>query len=182
MPPGFAGEWYSMPLPARRLDPIAPHSIRGPGLSGGAEWRVAGDCRGCPIDAGLRLAWSSRNHGSWSGATNVSDIAVAREEFVTARRLGLPIALHVSGAVASRVFDSLCEQDCLGPDVQLVHFTNATMPDIRLAAQSGASVALTPVTELRVGYGITRLSDYLEGGMRVGLGIDSSALAGNASL
>ena len=113
---------------------------------------------------------------------NVSDIGVAREEFVTARRLGLPIALHVSGTVATQVFDSLCKQDCLGPDVQLVHFTNATMPDIRLAAQSGASVVLTPVTELRVGYGITRLSDYLEGGMRVGLGIDSSALAGNASL
>jgi 5-methylthioadenosine/S-adenosylhomocysteine deaminase len=112
----------------------------------------------------------------------LTDTAVAREEFVTARKLGLPIAIHVSGTAAKQVFDSLCEQDFLGPDVQLVHFSNATMSDIRRAAESGASVALTPVTELRVGYGITQLSDYLEGGMRVGLGIDSSALAGNANL
>ncbi len=74
------------------------------------------------------------------------------------------------------------EQNFLGPDVQLVHFTNASAPDIRLAAESGASVALTPLTELRVGYGITQLNDYLEGGMRVGLGVDSSSLAGHASL
>ncbi len=110
------------------------------------------------------------------------DISVAREEFVTARRLGLPIALHVSGTAAKRVFDSLCEQGFLGPDVQLVHFSNATMTDIRLAAAAGASVVLTPLTELRVGYGITQLGDYLDGGMRVGLGIDSSSLAGNANL
>ncbi len=113
---------------------------------------------------------------------NKPDMAVAREEFVAARQLGLPIAVHVSGGAAKRVFDSLREQDFLGPDVQLVHFTDASMQDIRLAAESGASVALTPITELRVGYGITRLSDYLEGGMRVGLGIDSSSLAGHASL
>ncbi len=110
------------------------------------------------------------------------NMAVARAEFAAARKLGLPIAVHVSGSAAKRVFDSLREQDFLGPDVQLVHFTNASMEDIRQAAESGTSVALTPLTELRVGYGITRLGDYLEGGMRVGLGIDSSSLAGNASL
>ncbi len=112
----------------------------------------------------------------------VGDIVIAREEFATARKLGLPIALHVSGSAAKRVFDSLCEQEFLGPDVQLVHFSNATIADIRVAAAAGASVVLTPLTELRVGYGITQLGDYLEGGMRVGLGIDSSSLAGNASL
>jgi cytosine/adenosine deaminase-related metal-dependent hydrolase len=117
-----------------------------------------------------------------SDQSKLTDGAVAREEFVAARKLGLPIAIHVSGTAAKRVFDSLCEQDYLGPDVQLVHFSNATMSEIRRATESGASVALTPVTELRVGYGITQLGDYLAGGMRVGLGIDSSALAGNASL
>lgn len=110
------------------------------------------------------------------------DTAVAREEFIAARRLGLPIAVHVSGSAAKPVFDCLREQDFLGPDVQLVHFSNAGAEDIRIAAEAGASVSLTPLTELRVGYGITRLGDYLEGGMRVGLGIDSSCLAGQASL
>jgi 5-methylthioadenosine/S-adenosylhomocysteine deaminase len=112
----------------------------------------------------------------------IPNMAVAREELSVARRLGIPIAVHVSGGVAKQVFDCLREQGLLGPDLQLVHFTNASAQDIRLAAESGASVALTPLTELRVGYGITQLNDYLEGGMRVGLGIDSGSLAGQASL
>ena len=132
----------------------------------------------------LGLAWRGplgiTAHGP--DQAQVPDLAVAREEFLAARKLGLPIAVHVSGAPAKRVFDCMREQNFLGPDVQLVHFTNASAPDIRLAAESGASVALTPLTELRVGYGITQLNDYLEGGMRVGLGIDSSSLAGHASL
>ena len=148
--------------------------------------RLSGTWSDTVADAPLTLGLAWRGplgitaHGS--DQPKVPDLAVAREEFVAARKLGLPIAVHVSGAPAKRVFDCMHEQDFLGPDVQLVHFTNACTQDIRLAAESGASVALTPLTELRVGYGITQLSDYLEGGMRVGLGIDSSSLAGNASL
>src|SRR5262245_50296034 len=34
------------------------------------------------------------------------------------------------------------------------------------------------MTELRVGYGVTQLGDYLAAGMKVGFGIDSNSLAG----
>jgi len=107
---------------------------------------------------------------------------VAREEIDAARRLSLPIAVHVSGHLAKAAFESLVAGEFLGPDVQLVHFSNASCADIRRAASLGASLALTPVTELRVGYGLTALRDYVEGGMRVGIGIDSSALAGAANM
>jgi 5-methylthioadenosine/S-adenosylhomocysteine deaminase len=109
-------------------------------------------------------------------------LSVAGEEFATARRLGIPIAVHVSGHTAKSTFDALHEHGFLGPDVQLVHFSAATPADIALAARSGVALALTPLTELRVGYGLTRLKDYLDGGMRVGLGIDSNSLAGSANL
>jgi 5-methylthioadenosine/S-adenosylhomocysteine deaminase len=117
-----------------------------------------------------------------AGKSVLPDVCVAKEEFDVARRLGLPIAVHVSGTSAKQVFESLRTHGFLCADVQLVHFSNACAEDIRLAAAAGASLALTPMTELRIGYGITQLRDYLEGGMRVGLGIDSNALAGTASL
>jgi len=117
-----------------------------------------------------------------AGDRTAPELRVAREEFDAARRLSLPIAVHVSGHAAKGVFDSMVDNDFLGPDVQLVHFSNASSEDIKLAAQSGCSLALTPLTELRVGYGVTALRDYLDGGMRVGLGVDSNALAGAANM
>ncbi len=110
------------------------------------------------------------------------DAGVAKEEFDTARRLGLPLAVHVSGITAKAHFEALRDGGYLGPDLQLVHFSNATAEDIRIAAELGASVALTPLTELRVGYGITQLGDYLAGDIRVGFGVDSSSLGGAADM
>ena len=110
------------------------------------------------------------------------DLGVAREEFQVARRLGLPICLHVSGRHAKPVFNALVHGDFLGDDVQLVHFTDATTEDIEIAAEANASVSLTPLTELRVGYGVTRLGDYTAGRLRVGLGVDSNALAGASNM
>src|SRR5262249_2748598 len=116
------------------------------------------------------------------GDLSTPELRVARDEFDAARGLSLPIAVHVSGHAAKGVFDSMVENGFLGPDVQLVHFSNASNGDIRLAAQSGCSLSLTPLTELRVGYGVTPLREYLDGGLRVGLGVDSNALAGAANM
>jgi cytosine/adenosine deaminase-related metal-dependent hydrolase len=116
------------------------------------------------------------------GVAIVPAFAVAKREFDTAQRLGLPICIHVSGTTAQAQFDSLGKGHFLGKNLQMVHFSNALVPDIRIAAESGTSVALTPMTELRVGFGITQLGDYLDGGMRLGLGTDSSSLAGAADL
>jgi 5-methylthioadenosine/S-adenosylhomocysteine deaminase len=145
-----------------------------------SEWeRVAGSA---PLTLGL--AWRGP-HGITSltpGEIGAPVLSVAREEFALARRLSLPIAVHVSGHSSKSTFSAMVENGFLGSDVQLVHFSNASAADIALAAQAGATLALTPLTELRVGYGITQLHDYLDGGMRVGLGIDSNSLAGGANM
>jgi 5-methylthioadenosine/S-adenosylhomocysteine deaminase len=106
------------------------------------------------------------------------EFSVTKQEFDTARRLKLPITVHVSGTTAKRQFDSLVAGNFLGPDVQLAHFSNASPADLKLAVDAGSPVSLTPMTELRVGYGVTQLGDYLAAGMKVGLGIDSNSLAG----
>ncbi len=43
-------------------------------------------------------------------------------------------------------------------------------------------VSLSPGTELRIGYGFTKISEYLDAGVRVGVSVDTVALAGNANL
>jgi 5-methylthioadenosine/S-adenosylhomocysteine deaminase len=103
---------------------------------------------------------------------------VTKQEFETARRLKLPITVHVSGTTAKRQFDSLAAGNFLGPDVQLAHFSNPSAADLKIAVDAGSPVSLTPMTELRVGYGVTQLGDYVAAGMKVGLGIDSNSLAG----
>ncbi|HSV79668.1 MAG TPA: amidohydrolase family protein [Ramlibacter sp.] len=109
-------------------------------------------------------------------------VAVARSEFEAARSLGLPIAVHVSGINAAAQFEGLVQGNYLGPDVQLIHLSNATSSQLRIVAETDTAVSLTPYTELRVGYGITNLGDYLDSGARVGVGIDSTSLAGGADL
>ena len=143
------------------------------------SWKTIVD--GAPLTLGL----------AWRGPLGIvtpsvggqprPEFGAAKEDFAVARRLGIPISVHISGMTAKGQFASLVQGNFLGADVQLVHFSNASAEDIRTAAQAGSPVALTPLTELRVGYGITQLSDYLAGGMKVGFGIDSNSLAGDAN-
>lgn len=131
----------------------------------------------------LGLAW----RGPLGIVTITSDqpkpeVGVAKEEIEAARRLGLPISVHVSGVTAKAQFEALSKGNYLGKDVQLVHLSNATADQLRAVKEADASVSLTPITELRVGYGITQLGDYLDSNIRVGMGIDSNSLAGASNM
>lgn len=131
----------------------------------------------------LGLAWRGPlGVTSLDAGAVATDVSVAREELTAARRLRLPMAVHVSGHASKAIFDSLRANEFLGPDVQLIHFTAASAEDIRHAAASGATLSLTPITELRTGYGTTATGHYLDHGIRTGLGVDSGALAGTSSM
>jgi cytosine/adenosine deaminase-related metal-dependent hydrolase len=120
---------------------------------------------------------------AWRLPPKLDDSAVwpaKLEELETARRLKLPVAVHVSGN-AEAMFDALISRGLLGPDMQVVHATDARPDQIAALNQAGASVALTPLTEQRVGYGLTVLSTYADV-QRLGLGIDGNALAGSADM
>lgn len=143
------------------------------------NWRaVAGDA---PLTLGL----------GWRGPLGIvtitdrqprPDWSVARRELDAARAHRLPVAIHVSGVTAQRQFAALIEAGVLGPDIQLIHMTAPSPRDLAAVVESGAAVALTPMTELRVGYGVTQLGDFLDAGVRLGIGIDSNSLAGSANL
>jgi 5-methylthioadenosine/S-adenosylhomocysteine deaminase len=51
-----------------------------------------------------------------------------------------------------------------------------------MVAKSGARVSIAPGSELRGGYGFTKISEYLDAGVPLGVSIDNTALAGDANL
>jgi 5-methylthioadenosine/S-adenosylhomocysteine deaminase len=105
------------------------------------------------------------------------------QELDGARRLGLPVAVHLSGTAdqAIKMFDALIAHKLLGPDMQVVHATDARPDQLDALNRAGASLALTPLTEHRVGYGLTRVSHFARV-KRQGLGIDGTALAGASDM
>jgi 5-methylthioadenosine/S-adenosylhomocysteine deaminase len=108
---------------------------------------------------------------------------VYRPEFNTARRLGLPITLHVAASrKAANQIEPLFKAQLLGKDVQLIHAISATPAELDMIKESGASVSVSPASELRIGYGFPQISEMLAKGIPLGISIDTSALTGNSNL
>jgi cytosine/adenosine deaminase-related metal-dependent hydrolase len=64
----------------------------------------------------------------------------------------------------------------------LVHVTNNSPEDLELLAESKTPVSLSPYTELRTGFGITPVGDFLKAGVPVSLSVDTTILSGNADM
>ncbi|WP_238192432.1 amidohydrolase family protein [Methylobacterium frigidaeris] len=106
--------------------------------------------------------------------------AIKMREWEAARRLRLPLQVHVSGTVPGRaeaMFDALIARRLLHPDLQVIHATDARPNQLAALEEAGAGLVMTPLSEHRVGYGLTRL-DRFAGVSRLGFGIDGSGLAG----
>jgi cytosine/adenosine deaminase-related metal-dependent hydrolase len=120
---------------------------------------------------------------AWRLPADLDDAAAWRtkmREWDTARRLGLPVQVHVSATVPGRaeaMFDALIARRLLFPGLQVIHATDARPDHLAALEAAGAGFVVTPLTEHRVGYGLTRI-DRFAGVSRLGFGIDGSALAG----
>jgi cytosine/adenosine deaminase-related metal-dependent hydrolase len=112
-----------------------------------------------------------------------NSVDICRQEWEAARALGIPITTHV-GITPDRVqgIQVLADAGLLGPDVQLVHATNNTSADFELLGATNTHVSLSPFTELRTGFGITPIHDFLRAGVLVSLSIDTTLLCGNADM
>ena len=123
---------------------------------------------------------------AWRGMFRASALpeSVYRAEFETARRLGLPISAHVGNSEidSKGQIEALAKANLLGRDVQILHALSATPAEIAMLASAGATVSLSPGTELRMGYGITKAGDFLDAGVQVGVSVDNTVLAGDANM
>ncbi len=139
----------------------------------------------------LHRNWSGLSNGGllslgfgWRGMFRPGAILppeVYRKEFETARKLGLPISLHV-GDADKDVGQVTAHREFLGKDMQLIHVLSASQAEVEMIAAAGSSVSVSPGSDLRIGFGFTKTIKFLAAGIPVGVSIDTTALSGNASL
>ena len=70
----------------------------------------------------------------------------------------------------------------LTPNTNLIHMVWVTESDIKLVADSGASVVHNPVSNLKLGSGIAPVEKYLRAGINVSLGTDNNNANDNANM
>lgn len=143
-----------------------------------------------PIDQAdlRRLAGTWSDHSAdgrlslglaWRGAASDASVADAR----VARELGLPLSVHVNNFQSSAGgIAAIADAGLLAADVQLIHAIWSSPEEIRAVAASGASLSLSPFTELRIGFGFPMTGEYLEAGVPIGLSVDTPTLSGNADM
>ena len=145
-----------------------------------------------PIES-LARDWNSwSNEGlitlgmAWRGQFRAGPIKpeVYQPEFDNARKLGLPITVHVGAAAhkALNQVEGLYKARLMGKDVQLVHALSANPAELDMIAESGAAISTSPGTELRIGYGYPLISEWLAKKIPVGISVDTSALTGSSNL
>ncbi len=125
------------------------------------------------IDLGLAIRGPER-----------TEAAIWEQEFAFARAQSLPISTHIAVSrkmQEKKAIQQLASRGLLSPAVQLVHATHADQEDMASIAQSGATVCITPLTEMRVGYGLPPVAALQQAKLPVTLGIDTLVLGGNAN-
>ena len=135
----------------------------------------------------LHSNWAAMSGGmfalglAWRGLGNAP--AVSRSEFDAARRLGIPISVHISSTQPTiGQIEAHGKAGFLGKDVQLIHAVWATPTEVRMVAEAGATVSVSPGSELRIGYGIVNAGQFLDAGIPLGISVDTVDLTGNANL
>lgn len=110
--------------------------------------------------------------------------AIWTKEFEFAAKQSLPISTHIAVTKQmqeKQAIQQLASRGLLSPKVQLVHATHADQQDLASIRESGASVCVTPLTEMRVGYGLPPVAALHRAKLPVSLGVDTLVLGGNAN-
>lgn len=170
-----------------------------------------GPARGIPITQTLNLDDLRRLHRDWSAHANEGLLSlglawrgvqyavtnaegemsfqsipteVYKAEYDTARALNIPITVHcnIGHKVDVGHVAALERLGLLYPDLQLVHMISSTPEEVDMVAKAGCSVSVTPYTEMRTGFGFPKVQEYLDAGVRVGVGVDTTALSGDANM
>ncbi|RZS45165.1 cytosine/adenosine deaminase-related metal-dependent hydrolase [Herbihabitans rhizosphaerae] len=100
-------------------------------------------------------------------------IEVVEQDWRHAREHGIRITVHIGrGPVAARPVEALRERGLLGPDVTFVHGNDLADDELRMIADTGGSMAVTPAVEAQMGHGAPTLGRLRAAGVTTGLGVD----------
>jgi cytosine/adenosine deaminase-related metal-dependent hydrolase len=170
-------DWFDLPagdgLPEAALRAHADAGIRtvfvlgARGLSGDAtrEWV-----------AKLRAGAGPSTTVAWGTGELGHDDAGALEGWAAARDLGLHVHAHWESAGSSPAV-RLDERGLLGSDVTFVHCSGLGEADLHALQSSGASVSLSPSSEMAGGQGSPPIQELIDRDIRPGLGVDDERVA-----
>jgi cytosine/adenosine deaminase-related metal-dependent hydrolase len=109
--------------------------------------------------------------------------AVWRKEHEAASRLGIPISVHLNSNTHDRNHVvALQKLGLLVKDLQIIHGIFTSPEEMKLMAAAGAVVSVSPYSELRIGFGVTKILEYLDNGVTLGLSVDTTPLTGNCDM
>jgi len=145
----------------------------------------------------LHKNWSAHSNGGlvslgyiWSGVGSTASpvsperFEMSRKEIETARRLGAPVSVHLSARENTPPgwVEALAKGGFLGKDLLLIHALSTSASEMKLLAAAGTSISVSPGSELRIGYGLTKACDFDAAGINVCVSVDTAPLTGNAHL
>jgi 5-methylthioadenosine/S-adenosylhomocysteine deaminase len=169
-----------------------------------------GPARATPLTQPFSVADLTRMHGDWAGFSNEGLLTLGiawrgvqaalpnadgkmeirplspdmyRVEYEAARKLGLPVSVHLN----STKFDKnhIIELQKLGyvfDGLQVIHAINTSPEEMDILAKAGASVSVSPTSELRIGFGMTTIGEFLDHKVNLSLSVDTTPLTGNADM
>ncbi|MGO4837928.1 amidohydrolase family protein, partial [Rhizobiaceae sp. 2RAB30] len=93
-------------------------------------------------------------------------------EIAVARDLDLPITMHMGTLSTPDGVSRLHNAGLLGPRMLHVHCNASSDDELRMIADSGGTISITPETELQMGMGFPVTNRALAAGLKPTLGID----------
>ncbi|MFE2429860.1 amidohydrolase [Streptomyces sp. NPDC059373] len=150
-----------------------------------------------------RLAWAHEDLAARTPAPGTRPVLFAHSTYTLspaqltdiaalAREHGALLHIHAAENAAEvatvverhgkRPVELLDSLGLLGPDVLLAHAVDLTDAEIAALARTGTGVAHCPVSNLKLGCGIARVTDLLTAGVTVGLGTDGAVSSNTLDL
>lgn len=120
-----------------------------------------------------------RNISLGLGARSVTS-QFLEEDWNKAREMDLLISIHASSNPQQKgQIADLYKKGLLGKDVNIIHGNSITPEEIEMVKESGASITMTPFSEMRIGFGLPKVNELMRVGVNLAIGVDTTSLSGN---
>ena len=169
-----------------------------------------GPARSTPLTQPINVADLTRMHGDWAGLSNEGLLTLGlawrgvqialpnadgkmeirplspdmyRVEYEVARKLGLPVSVHLNSTKFDK--DHIIALQKLGyvfNGLQVIHAINTSPEEMDILAAAGASVSISPASEMRIGFGLPKVAAFLDRKVNLALSVDTTPLTGNADM
>jgi len=130
----------------------------------------------------LAYTWGGLPGGNRGNVPPPERVAEAKKEIETARGLGRRVTMHLASRENTPPGQVQALADYLKSDMLLIHMLATSPDEMKLVASSGASISVSPGSELRIGYGLTKACDFMDAGINVAVSVDSVPLTGNCHM